>query len=194
MATSRFMGRGDVVGPASATDGALCAFDGTTGKLIKVGSGASFTPTFAGVNVGTVNFSGGQVLAGASANLTDLRNGASGQKLRVFGSYTDAANNSYIYLEDAGGSVSRLNTSKAGSGTASDLYLGAGDFSRWIIAAASPHFVPNSNNAADVGSNSSRIRTIYVGTQVNVAGVDGFTGTGAYTNFTISGGIITAAS
>lgn len=30
------VGTGDVVGPASATDGALCRFDGTTGKLVKV--------------------------------------------------------------------------------------------------------------------------------------------------------------
>lgn len=33
-------GAGDVVGPASATDGALAVFDGTTGKLLKVGPAA----------------------------------------------------------------------------------------------------------------------------------------------------------
>ena len=63
MATSRFMGRGDVVGPASATDGALCAFDGTTGKLIKVGSGLS--PTFATVTA-TVSFVTGTTTIGPS--------------------------------------------------------------------------------------------------------------------------------
>ena len=34
---------GDVVGPASATNNVLAAFDGTTGKLIKVGSASSTT-------------------------------------------------------------------------------------------------------------------------------------------------------
>lgn len=35
------VGSGDVVGPGSATDGALAAFDGTTGKLIKVAATAT---------------------------------------------------------------------------------------------------------------------------------------------------------
>ena len=37
-------GTGDVVGPASATDGHLATFDGTTGKLIKDGGAALATP------------------------------------------------------------------------------------------------------------------------------------------------------
>jgi hypothetical protein len=37
------VGAGDVVGPASATNNVLVAFDGTTGKLIKVGSASSTT-------------------------------------------------------------------------------------------------------------------------------------------------------
>jgi len=43
------VGSGDVVGPASATNNVLAAFDGTTGKLIKVGS-ASLT-TVDGTNL-----------------------------------------------------------------------------------------------------------------------------------------------
>lgn len=41
-------GSGDVVGPASATDGAVALFDGATGKLLKVGGTlgtAAFTPS-----------------------------------------------------------------------------------------------------------------------------------------------------
>lgn len=142
-----------------------------TGQVL-VSNGTGVAPVYsAKPSLSSIVFAGGQVLDGTTANRTDLRNGASGQKLRVFGSYTDAANNSYAYLEDAGGTVARLNTAKAGSGTASDLYLGAGDFSRWIIAAASPHFVPNSNNTADLGSSGSQVRSGYFGTSVVIGGV-----------------------
>lgn len=43
-------GSGDVVGPGSATDGALALFDGTTGKLVKDGGAppAAFDPTSPG--------------------------------------------------------------------------------------------------------------------------------------------------
>ncbi len=45
-------GSGDVVGPASATDGVMALFDGTTGKLIKAGA-APFDPTAPGPIGGT---------------------------------------------------------------------------------------------------------------------------------------------
>jgi len=43
------VGAGDVVGPASATNNIVAAFDGTTGKLIKAGSAA--TTTVDGINL-----------------------------------------------------------------------------------------------------------------------------------------------
>lgn len=39
------VGSGDVVGPASATDGAVAFFDGTTGKLLKSGNSLPITAT-----------------------------------------------------------------------------------------------------------------------------------------------------
>lgn len=64
MATSVFLGRGDVVGPSSATDGALCAFDGTTGKLIKVAA--------AGVYVASIAGTANQITASAATGAVTL--------------------------------------------------------------------------------------------------------------------------
>ncbi len=65
-------GSGDVVGPASATDGRMALFDGVTGKLLKVGA-APFDPanitddlifsTDGGKSIGTVNHRVMNVLA-----------------------------------------------------------------------------------------------------------------------------------
>lgn len=60
-------GSGDVSGPASATNGALALYDGTTGKLLKVGGvpgGAAL------LNVGSI---AGTVAAGDDARLSDAR-------------------------------------------------------------------------------------------------------------------------
>lgn len=65
MANSVFLGQGDVSGPASATDGALCAFDGTTGKLIKVGSAS-------GVFVSSITGTANQVIASAATGAVTL--------------------------------------------------------------------------------------------------------------------------
>jgi len=60
-------GSGDVVGPASATDGAVALFDGTTGKLLKNGS---VLGTAATVDTGTGS---GNAILGNDARLTDAR-------------------------------------------------------------------------------------------------------------------------
>ena len=64
-------GSGDVVGPASATDGAVALFDGATGKLLKVGgtlgTAASRDVAAAG------NASTAQVVLGTDTRLTNSR-------------------------------------------------------------------------------------------------------------------------
>jgi hypothetical protein len=60
-------GSGDVVGPASATDGAFALFDTTTGKLLKNGSVPGGAAT---LNVGTTT---GTVCAGDDSRLTNSR-------------------------------------------------------------------------------------------------------------------------
>jgi hypothetical protein len=76
-------GTGDVVGPASATDGAFALFDTTTGKLLKNGSvpgGASV------LNVGTT---AGTVAAGDDSRLTNARTPTAHASTHVTGG-TDA--------------------------------------------------------------------------------------------------------
>lgn len=77
---------GDVVGPASATDGNLAAFDGTTGKLIKQaaavtvaqgGTGITTTTAYSVVFTGTTSTGAFQASAGpGSAGQILTSNGA----------------------------------------------------------------------------------------------------------------------
>lgn len=67
LAVSGGSGTGDVVGPASATNGAFALFNGTTGKLLQSGG----TPGGAALlNVGTTS---GTVAAGDDSRLSDAR-------------------------------------------------------------------------------------------------------------------------
>lgn len=72
-------GTGNVVGPASATDGAVAKFDGTTGKLLKdgvvLGTLATQNGTFSGTSSGTntgdqTNITGNAATVTTNANLT----------------------------------------------------------------------------------------------------------------------------
>ena len=81
-------GSGDVVGPASATDGAVALFDGATGKLLKLGGTlgtAAFTPstnyltpsaigvTVQGYSATLASWAGKTVPAGAAVGTTDTQ-------------------------------------------------------------------------------------------------------------------------
>lgn len=74
-------GNGNVVGPASAADGAIVAFNGTTGKIIKT---ASTVPISQGGTGATALTDHGVVVAGASS-LTTVAPGASGNILKSNG-------------------------------------------------------------------------------------------------------------
>ena len=76
-------GSGDVVGPASATNGAFALFDTTTGKLLKNGSIPGGAAT---LNVGTT---AGTVAAGDDSRLTNARTPTSHASTHVTGG-TDA--------------------------------------------------------------------------------------------------------
>jgi hypothetical protein len=67
-------GTGDVVGPASATDAAIVAFDGTTGKLIKAAVLGTGVQTALGVNTGSAGafvVNGGALGTPSSGTLTN---------------------------------------------------------------------------------------------------------------------------
>jgi len=69
---------GDVVGPASATDGNLAAFDGTTGKLIKQASTVSVAQGGTGATTLTAN---NVLLGNGTSALQVVAPGASGNVL-----------------------------------------------------------------------------------------------------------------
>lgn len=69
---------GDVVGPASATDSALAAFDGTTGKLIKQASTVSVAQGGTGATTLTAN---NVLLGNGTSALQVVAPGASGNVL-----------------------------------------------------------------------------------------------------------------
>ena len=112
MATSRFMGRGDVVGPASATDGALCAFDGTTGKLIKVGSGGD--ATFGTVTANVVRGPSAVIMTLTTDGKLTITNSAA-----TAGVLWDYTTNGLAKLFPTTGAAGALGNLQLGRGTAS---------------------------------------------------------------------------
>lgn len=84
---------GDVVGPGSATDSALVAFDGTTGKLIKQAS----TVTVAQGGTGAASFTANNVLLGNGTSAFQVvAPGTSGNILTSNGTTWTSAPNSGI--------------------------------------------------------------------------------------------------
>lgn len=99
-----------VVGPASATDGALCIYDGTTGKLIK-NTGITVTGgSLDAINAASLNLSGltasYAVVTDGSKNLTSLQ-------------YTNANTASTLVQRDGSGNFSAGTITAALSGNAS---------------------------------------------------------------------------
>ena len=118
---------GDVAGPASATDGAIVAFDGTTGKLVKsapltsgnvvIGNGTG-APTF--VAPGTV----GNVLKNVGGNWTSAAGGidaptiVSGNTNATSGQFLVASAGSITITLPAGPSAGDFVVVKDGTGAA----------------------------------------------------------------------------
>lgn len=110
-------GTGDVVGPASATDGALVAFDGTTGKLIKActtlpaqfaaDSAASPTAgTFTVVSTVSPNLSGLTIRTGNYSAYTYIDIGRTASEAN----FGIAAGNGQFFSEGVAGDFAIKNT------------------------------------------------------------------------------------
>jgi hypothetical protein len=125
-------GTGDVVGPASTADGAIAAFDTTTGKLIKSLTDAQVR-TIAGSNIlggfrnkiinplGAVNqrtVSGTVTLAAGAYGHDRFKAGASGC------TYTFATTNGVTTFSISAGSLQQVIEASAFSGEAGEYYLG----------------------------------------------------------------------
>src|SRR5690242_20304953 len=152
---SLFIGQGDVYGPASATDGAVALFDGTTGKLLKVGAVYPFPTTFA---VGDLLY------ANTTTTVTGLADVAVGQVLVSGGvgvAPAYSANPTLASIVGTGGQTLALSsanlTTITNSTTAQTLRLGAGGLYAWSSATA--------NNASpDVGISRIQAGLMGIGT------------------------------
>ena len=152
-------GTGDVVGPASATDDAVCTFDGTTGKLIQnslasVSSTGNLTlgATSSTVDLGSSIVAGNSSTPGGTSNLRgrvlELRPGIS--LGNAIPGYLE------VYTSQLGASSNSLQTvqrrmSLVGSSTAVSMVLGNTDVT--VASSATP------TNAAIGGDTSSTAGT-----------------------------------
>ena len=106
---------GDVVGPGSATDGAIVAFDGTTGKLIKAAVLGTGVQTALGVNTG-------------SAGAVVLFDGALG---------TPSSGTLSSCTVDGTNAVGFKNIPQSGSAKTTSYILATGDVGKFIEVGAS---------------------------------------------------------
>lgn len=128
-----------------------------------------------------VTFTGGQVLNGATANVTELRNGTNDQQFNLYGSYTSATAHSKLYFraDDGDATAYVLTENGSVSGTALALRIGSiddiqlefagnGGAVRWkmVNAAGAYSLMPQASNASDLGGASNLVRTGYFGTSV----------------------------
>jgi hypothetical protein len=151
---------GDVVGPGSATDGAIVAFDGTTGKLIKAAALGTGVQTALGVNTG-------------SAGAVVLFDGALG---------TPSSGTLSGCTVDGTNSVGFKNIPLSGTKTAS-YTLVAGDVGKFVeLGASGTIVIPASvfaagdaisvfnNTSASIACTCSAITTVYEGgTDTNIS-------------------------
>lgn len=163
MANSIFLNRGDVVGPASATDGNLAVFDGTTGKLIKDG-GAAPTGTVSSVSVTTANGVSGTVATATTTPAISL----------ALGAITPSSVAASGAVSDSVGSMSSLRSGAIGiaSQATGDLIAASSATQLSRIAAAATGKVLQSNTGASP-SYSTATYPSTAGTSGNVLTSDG---------------------
>jgi hypothetical protein len=108
------------------------------------------------------------LLAVEANNVLALRNGANAQAFRVYGT-TDGTNSELVSLRYSGGNF-QLMAGKTGTGSNRSLSLGTADTERWFISGASGHFIPNAAATYDLATTSSRVRSGYFGTSIEIGG------------------------
>lgn len=129
----------------------------------------------AGLNITTVG-TGTQnttpdIILGAQSNIVEQRNSTAAQTLRVYNTFTDAANYERCEIVWSGNQAT-LRTAAAGTGTlrnmnfdGSLIHFATGGTTRWQIDSGG-HFKAQTDNSWDIGTASLRPRTGYFGTSL----------------------------
>lgn len=119
-----------------------------------------------------IAFNGGSVLDGiATANIIDVRNGASPQLINLYNTYTDASNYERLQIGAVAGNVYSIITQAAGTGATRDLRIGAGG--GYMLWNTSAQLLPDGANARSIGSATIPWATFYAGTSLNLAATNG---------------------
>jgi hypothetical protein len=167
-------------GPGTGTQNRLAkwATTSTLGDSLLSDDGSNTTLTSGNLTLpsaGSLLWSTDTILLREAANTLVMRNGTTGQNLRVYNTYTNASNYEHATFGWTGNGL-YLATNQAGTGSARALYLYvAGNNSinfwtntnpRWIIS-GSGHITAGTDNSYDLGSvGANRPRTGYFGTSL----------------------------
>jgi len=130
------------------TVGSTTITSGTTGKALYDNAGV----------LGEANFF-------FSANTVDQRNSTNAQTMRIYRTYTDASNGSWIEINANANGNGYIGTNANGSGVGGALYFLQGGQGRWFID-GSGNFLSGSNNAFTLGSASNQVSSLYLGTNL----------------------------
>jgi hypothetical protein len=153
----------------------------TWGEFVQGGI-ISYGGFYARSNSGTYQLgtSNDVVLNRDAADILALRRGTNLQSFRVYGSYTDASNNTRLDINHSSG-LCEIATYGVGTGSSGlNLYIGTvgpGDLifetsnsGRWSIKSTTGHLFAQTDNVYDIGAGAAnRPRNIYVGGSVTVA-------------------------
>jgi len=179
-------GSGDVVGPASAVDDRIAAFDGTTGKLIKDGGILTSAVLVSGGALGTPSSGVGTFLTGTASGLTA---GNVTTNADLTGPITSTGNATAIASQTGTGSTFVMNTAptiaspvfsgtQTQSGTfvggATASFVGSDGFARQYQFYSNPgvQFGRHSANTAGPGLQFTKSRNATVGSHTAVAAAD----------------------
>lgn len=172
----------------------IVGINGTAGIRIRGSLGLTWS------SAADVTSTSDLVLLRDAANILALRNGASSQELRLYGTFTDTSNYERLRII-CDSSAGYVITHKAGTGVARALIVGTDVTSslnlrtdavnRWQVR-FDGHFVAVTDNAIDIGmSAATRPRTIYVGTN---AVIGNYVRVGTSTNASAAGDLSAGGS
>lgn len=136
------------------------------GSTIRVDASAGFGWGSSGIGSPDV------ILNRDAAGILAQRNGTNAQVFRVYGTYTDASNNEYMFVQRSGTNF-ELGTTKSGTGThrplriytnsTVNLDLGTNGAFQWRVDGTTGHLFAITDNANDIGATgATRPRALFL--------------------------------
>jgi hypothetical protein len=114
-----------------------------------------------------------------AADTLAQRRGTNAQKTRIYRTFTDASNGSWIELDANSNGNAYIGTNKNGTGSTLTLYMLVGGTAVWSFSGGG-HFLAGADNTYDIGaSNATRPRNVHIAGYVSIG--DGITAPGAGT-------------